>query len=468
LALQRGSVSPSAHASHDIAWGDTVQNSHFGRNALALSSALAFACGHNGSPSAGNAAGADGGTGGGVDAGTGGDKLPPETGKFAVTWQPQTTYVDRAHLGALVSADDSAYRYTFDAAAASAANLDLSRGRVLVIYAKALRKITAINSANGQIVVDTDFATFEDAMKEADIEFDQPMDFGSSTLLQGIRIRDPQTGELRKPISIKDQEATFKFSFGAYQVTMKISSKGQALAVAMIAERKDLLHVEFRADGQIETFTIHHKINIHDGNLVLLDETAEGAKAKMALSLTMLGGGKDDLNFTPEIEFLKLPLVEVGPIPVVWTGIGIQFVVKIVSPPEGSSRVEATFTYDTDAGLHYDGTNISDVARQRTVDFLKGVTQTGAASPIGANFGFNFPRFSVRIFNLPVVVYTGPGFLIGGSFTPFFPPCQTADADFLWTTKAELKLFALKLSAEYKKSLIEKKVALLRAGKCPK
>ena len=57
-------------------------------------------------------------------------------------------------------------------------------------------------------------------------------------------------------------------------------------------------------------------------------------------------------------------------------------------------------------------------------------------------------------------------FLVGGSFTPFFPSCQTADAQFIGAAGYDFGILGFEL-ATGSTTLFEIKKELLRAGDCP-
>jgi hypothetical protein len=151
-------------------------------------------------------------------------------------------------------------------------------------------------------------------------------------------------------------------------------------------------------------------------------------------------------------------------IPVI-LNVKVQFVVNALVPAEGSSRVKASFSYDSDLGLSYNGTTVETGGRLGAVNFGEEVTETGAAGPVGANFGMGFPRVELGIFGETIVPWAQTAFLIGGSFT-MIPPCQTADAEFLGAAGLNLKFLGVKVNLG-SHTLFRMKEELLRAGECP-
>jgi hypothetical protein len=415
-----------------------------------------FACGgHSGGGSAST---------GPTDAGTG--TPAPDAGTFAnagtatIEWAPQTTYVDEAHLGALVAADESAQTYTFDTAQASAANLDLSAGRVLVIHRKALRKITSVQTSGSTTIVSTDDAALTDAMQNAEIDLAEPITFTDEHMAPQALVHDGPQSALA-PAAATGSKFKYSFKLSNYDAEMDLTTKGDKSDVELTISKGP---VKFTASGELEGSISRHHVSIKGGKLTGYSSKNDGLKGSFKLNITAAGGGSDNLNLKPSITFLEIPDF-IGPIPVV-IKMSIQVVVKLVMPVDASSQVEASFTFDSSSGVTYDGTNFTFDVGPAKVDTAKGITQTGASSAAGINYGFNFPIYELSIFGGVAGVSVKPGFLIGGSFTPFFPPCQTADADFLVSAGGSLSvLSAVKL--EYTKTLFEQKTSLLRTAQCP-
>ena len=93
------------------------------------------------------------------------------------------------------------------------------------------------------------------------------------------------------------------------------------------------------------------------------------------------------------------------------------------------------------------------------------ITQTGASSAIGANFGLAFPRLEIGIFDKLIVPWIHTAFLIGGDYT-FTPPCQQAKCQFIGACGIDFK-FLLGYSYSLNKTLWQEEKVLLQAGECP-
>jgi len=145
--------------------------------------------------------------------------------------------------------------------------------------------------------------------------------------------------------------------------------------------------------------------------------------------------------------------------------IDTQFIVNMVIPADGSSRISGGFSYDSSVGFVYQGIDLETEANLDFLDMDSDTHETGATSPISANFGIGFPRLEMHMFGVPVVPWCQTAFLIGGSYT-VTPPCQTADILFLGAAGIDLK-FLGSLINEPAITFFQVEEPLLRAGQCP-
>jgi hypothetical protein len=85
---------------------------------------------------------------------------------------------------ALQTVDTANHRYTFSAPVLTDRNITLQPGRVLLLSGTALRKITGVQQTSDRVVVSTEYATRNEAIREGTIEWSRPLEF-TPTLLQG-------------------------------------------------------------------------------------------------------------------------------------------------------------------------------------------------------------------------------------------------------------------------------------------
>lgn len=343
---------------------------------------------------------------------------------FDVDWTPGTVYFDEDALSDLQQVDTADYRYYFDESNAEAS--ELLTGDVLVIHGLALRKVTSVNTVNSQIVVETEYATLNEAISDGTVSWDYGVNF---------------TPDLQPEMSIDGQNHQFKrttddsFSISTkigdfdYKITMKFNGNKADVTQEIEKTVGDAVKVKFACEGVIEAFRTTNKIVYKNSELTEYAYGNKGLKGELTVSLTAAGSGSDKISFEFPTTLISFPFM-VGPIPVK-VNVKVFFVAEAVVPPEGSSQVSAKFTYNSGTGIKYSlGGDVQANGDAGSYTIKKKKAQTGAASAIGINFGLGFPRLEVGIFGSLLVPWVHTAFLIGGDFT-FTPACQQAKAAYI-------------------------------------
>lgn len=389
---------------------------------------------------------------------------------FEVTWSPDTTVVEGADLDLLKAVDVDAGRYTFDASGAAASGLDLSTGRILVVEGKGLGRIVQSDAVGDSLVVDTEDAPLTDAITDGTIAWDYGVDF-SADHVQTVSVAGfpaTHTQVFKSPIKLT-------YSASGYDYTIQIDLEGTKATFTFTVEKTLAGNVKgrFVAQGTIERFRNKDSIVIAGSKLKSFDHTLEKMKGDLTLELDAVaesGSMKDpNIEFKVPVPVLTIPF-QVGLLPV-QLSIKIQFVLSAVIPPAGSAWVKTRFSYDSDLGLSYDGTQVASSARAGDPKLEKQEAQVAAPTQIGANFGIGFPRVELDILRSSVVPWAQTAFLVGGSFTENnsagVPVCVKADALFLGAAGYDLSLFGVIKLASGDKTLFKQTKPLLRSGDCP-
>lgn len=377
---------------------------------------------------------------------------------YEVSWNPETTVVSEAQLALLSESDTEAHRYTFDAAGVANSGLDLSPGRILVLHGLAVRRITAAQEVGTDLILDTEYIPLTDAIDNGTLGWDYNLDF-SPQKIESVSL----AGQTFTPTA--EDTIAFNFKDGAftYDLNIKLNGSTSDYTFSVTKGVGSSASAKFVAAGKLEAFKSQDKIVIENGTLKQFGHEQKKMRGETTLSLIAAGSGQDFVDLKLPFAVVKYPFL-VGPIPVVLS-VKIQFVVQAVVPFDGSSQVKAKFTYDSDIGFNYDGSEVKSTGRLGPHELTKEITQTGASSAIGVNFGIGYPRVEVGIAGETVVPWAQTAFLVGGSFT-FTPPCQTADALILGAAGIDLKFFGLETSVPSMEFFRQSK-PLLRAGDCP-
>lgn len=384
----------------------------------------------------------------------------PDSVTYDVDLASNTVLIDAAHLNLLVNADDENHVYTLNAAGVQAAGLDLAVGKPLVIHGVAARKIASVTPDGDNLVVETDFVPLNEIFTDGTIAWDYGVEFTPDKIqiveVEGKEYAVPKDGT---PVNIS-------FEIGEYKYEIKATLDGESSTFEFTVTKGLAATVEgkFVASGTIQRFRSKNDFELSGGELKSWGTDFTGMSGDATLELIVTASGADAVDYKLPVPIMKIPFL-VGPVPVV-LGVKIQFVIKGSVPYDGSAHVKSKFTYNSDLGLKFDGTEVSAGGSLAGLTFGDATHQTGASSAVGANFGIGFPRVELSIFGDSIVPWAQTAFLIGGSYT-FTPACQTADAEFIGAVGYNLGLFGFDLLSG-KKTLFDHKKELLRAGSCSK
>lgn len=391
----------------------------------------------------------------------------PDEFVYDVILAPGVVEVEESVLDALIGYDDEydagenpAYRYYFDAALAADYGLEFIEGDPLLVHGVGLGRIADVSEQGGQIIVETDFAPLTEIITDGQIAWDYGVEFTPEKVaaieVPGKGIYYPTKGQ---PIEINLDVGDFN-----YLLKVTLDTDNATFDFTVSRDMPGPAGARFQAVGHLERFRSQDFIEIESGSLRSFDHQLNGLRGEATLELVVAASGSDGVNLEFPVTIMRVPFA-VGPIPVV-LNIRIQFVVNAVVPLDGSARVQTRFTYNSDLGLACDGVSVSAGGRMGETQFGDPVHETGASSPISANFGMGFPRVELSIAGNSVVPWAQVAFLVGGSYT-VIPPCQTADATFLGAAGYKLGFFGLNLLSG-STTLFREDKELLRAGDCPK
>ncbi len=387
--------------------------------------------------------------------------LPPypqkSTSVYNVTLTDNTVFIDSLAVQSLIRMDTADHVYYFESSEPKIAGLKVND--ILLIYGVALRRVTAISHNGDETVVETAYATLNQAIRDGEISWDKVINFSDGVqpvvMMNGKNIVSKSTGT---------GDFEFEFSYGAYSYRIKFAFT-DAKADVEFEITKELVKpvtAKFLATGSIQNFSSSTEMIFANSKLTRFSQKNSDITGDLTLNLTVAGSGRDDIAFDFPVVLLKYPIM-VGPIPVV-ISLKVLFVINCVVPVDGSAQVEVKFDYKSTTGFRYDGTSVSADASMGDQSMNKNIAQTGAASAIGVNFGLAFPRIEIGAFGEVLVPWIQTAFLIGGDYT-FTPACQQAKSQFIGACGIDLSLAGFGYSA--KKTLWQEEKVLLKSGDCP-
>lgn len=392
------------------------------------------------------------------DPGGGDPDWPADRVDFDVKWGDDVTLVDQNQLGLLQEMDLENHIYVFSAQGVADSGLDLTEGRILVIYNTSLRRISAVYEDGDSLVVETEYATLTEAIEDGTLSWDVGVEFDPARIIEAS-----VSGQSVQPDA--DGTIEFKITDGPFTYNLKMVLQKETATIDFDITKgvANMASAKLTAQGTVQRFRTRDTIVINGHQLQSYDQSLDKMKGDLTLGLIMAASGDNFINLELPVVLIKYPVV-IGMIPVI-LNIKVQFVINASVPANGSSQVKAKFTYDSDLGFRYTGSDIESRGRLGLVTFGKETNQTGAPGAISANFGMGFPRVELGIFGETIVPWAQTAFLIGGSYT-VFPACQTADAQLLGAAGVNLSFLGVSGNLG-SKTFFSVKEKLLRAGNCP-
>lgn len=376
----------------------------------------------------------------------------------------ETIFIDdQITESAMMDADHENRTYTFDQKALADAGMELKVGEVMLISKVALGRITSVTENNGQVTVETEFASLTEAFENADIEWNQTFEFTDEVLENSVMV---YKGKEYAPK--QDDEACaglqagcigWEFAVGEYTLKGRIVGQGSGAEVIVIMSKQiGNESVAFRAETTIQSIDNYTNIQIEDHETKQFDFGNPNMQGKVKLSLAAAGGGVGpDLSFGPHT-MIRFPFT-VGPLPVI-LAVKVRTVAKIEVVSNASATAEANFTYGGNAGITYDGTELIPNKDQQIEN--PEITGGGGdlAAAIGLNvdvqWGFTAPELELQLFGNTLVPYLRPEFFIGANLK-WGPICQNVNLRYNVSSGLDLRFLGQNLSTLVETTVVEEK-----------
>ncbi|MBX7153370.1 MAG: hypothetical protein K1X91_00315 [Bacteriodetes bacterium] len=383
---------------------------------------------------------------------------------YNVTLTPNTVYFDSTMMNAVTSMDTVNHVYSFSPSHPKTSLLEV--GKILLLWRKDVRKIAKVTNTGTAVTVETDSCTLNEVIQDGTLGWDYAADFSPSTvILPTMSVLGQKGNHVMTPMG--NDTFGIRLDFGDYIYKVAIKLKGDYMYTKIGVEKKLLqgFRASFTAEGNVYKFRQQSTMKFSNATLQQFDHINKRIKADMTLRLAAAGSGNDAINFELPIVVAKYP-VAVGPF-VFFINVKIQVVANCVVPADGSSNLNAKFSYETDAGFTFDGVNANPFGNEGTNSIVKdGELATASSSAVAASFGIGFPRTELDLFGTGLVVpYVQPGILVGGDFTTGIHPCQTAQVAFVGGAGLNMGYAGMTLKKSW--TLWNKQLYLLKAGDCP-
>lgn len=361
----------------------------------------------------------------------------------------ETRYIDESTTAAaLVESDAEDHEYTFDADALTQAGIDLSEGEILLIHGVALRRIRSVSESNGQVTVQSDFATLAEAFRNADIEWSHEANFDQAALESAVLEFD---GTSIAASTVSQGQVNWEYEASPYTVRGELEAldSGARVKIQAIKDLAAGATAAFTGEGTIAAVRTNANIRIRDHATESFDYENQGLGGDLKLSLAAAGAGNVGLHFKTPQAVVRFPLA-IGPIPMI-VSIKAGMVTGLdVTGNQASVTAESNFSYGGDAGIQYDGTTLTTSASSDLAHAIASGGNADLASAFGQNvsaqWGVVVPIIEVGLFGESIVPYVQPELYLRASLS-WGPVCQRIKVDYNVDGGVDLRLLGIQLGS---------------------
>lgn len=374
----------------------------------------------------------------------------------------ETKFIDdQTAESAMIDADSENRTYTFDQQTLADAGVELNVGEVMLISKVALGRITSVSESNGEVVVETEFASLNEAFENADIEWNQTFEFTDEVLENSVMVYKGKEYAPKQDdeacAGLQDGCIGWEFEVGEYTLKGRIVGQGaNAEVIVIMSKQIGNESVAFRAESTIQSIDNYTNIQIEDHETKQFDFGNPNMQGKVKVSLSAAGGGVGpDLSFGPHT-MIRFPFT-IGPLPVI-LAVKVRTVAKIEVVSNASATAEANFTYSGNAGITYDGTDLipnkGGGIESPQISGGSGDLAAAIGLNVDVQWGFTAPELELQLFGNTLVPYLRPEFFIGANLK-WGPVCQNVNLRYNVSSGLDLRFLGETISELYETTVVE-------------
>ena len=372
------------------------------------------------------------------------------TSTYNVKYSDNTKIINKKTVKKLISSDKESgvYKFTKDADAIKS----LNPGEVVIFAGHSLRKIKSVEQSGDELIVNTEYATLNEAITDGEISWGKDIDWsGSSSNVNqaSLIVGDAMfTSDTQEEFKIK-----YKGKLEGWDIELSLEPEGKKLKITLSGEKSinGQKVCKITATGFLSKFRYRTAISFRDGQLVNFDERNDGLKGELNVNFAAVGLGGDIayMNIPAKI---SVPFLIADVIPAK-LNLGVTLKVYPEVQQGASSQGSYKLTYDSNMGFKYENNNANLNSTLNNQDMgLTGETVTAGSVTTGIGVGFEFPRFEVSVLGERIV----PFFLINISTQNFFEPgilsaakpCQEAKMNIKCISGINLKFLGVEYSLQ--------------------
>lgn len=365
---------------------------------------------------------------------------------FEAEWREGTVYFDESETSTLIENDEENSVLVFSSSSDKAKNLKV--GDVIVVHGLVLAKVSQISDNGSNITVNYVPAKLTEAILNGNIEWNMTTDF---TKAKEVTLIIPGKGSQVQQVNPEFTDISYTGKFGDYTYKIDLGLGADEMDVKFDIKKKfgEYTSATFSTEGKVKKIASVNSIQITDSELTKFDSKNDNLRGELEVSMEVKAeAGSDNIGLEVPIVLIKYPFL-VGPIPVVITmqvDFGIFYGIPLGA--EAKSKVSASFSFDSEGGFSYNGTEVNYDYTAGNINLSKKEGLTGAPSPVYAEFGVSYPYITMNIFGNTVVPTFKTTFLIRGDYSPPVfgePACHNAYLKFAGVAGVDLNLFNIDL-----------------------
>jgi len=379
----------------------------------------------------------------------------PDKSTYDVEYTENTIIVNDDVVEMMITSDKKSGVYKFNATADEL--MKLEKGNVVIFAGHSVRKIKSVNKSGGEIIVNTEYASLNEVIKNGTIKWESEINWSSdqpevknASLIMGDAIFASET--------TSELKLHYEGKIKGWDVTLDLKPKDNKLSIEITGSKsiKGQKVCTIEGKGFISNFNHQSEITFENSELQNYEYHNKGLKGELEIKFSAVGLGS-------KIAQLEIPVKISIPYRIGLIPINFNLKANLKIYPEvrkgASSQASYKLTYDSDMGFKFsDGKmDVKSTVKSQEME-VTGETVSAGAVTTGVGVGLEFPRFEIAVFGELVVPY----FLYNTSVTTFYepgllsnvPPCQEGKMTLKCVSGIDLKFFGV--SYAYSKTHFEK------------
>jgi hypothetical protein len=368
----------------------------------------------------------------------------PDKSIYDVEYTENTEIIKENLMGMLISSDKASGVYRFNEDADDL--LDIEPGKVVLFYGHSLRRIKSVQKEGNEIIVYTEYATLNEAIKNGTIAWESEIDWSSdqpevknASLLMGDVIFASETSS--------ELKIHFEGKIQGWDINIDLEPKNNKLSIDITGSKsiKGQKVCSIQGKGFISKFTNQAEINFANSELENFEFQNNGLKGELEIIFAAVGLGSEIATLEIPAK-IKMPTIVYG-IPISFN-IGCNLKIYPEVKEGASSQASYKITYDSDMGFNFTEGDAQVKSKINSENMaVTGETVSAGVVAMGVGVGLEFPRFEIGILGEIVVPY----FLYNTSVSTFFepgllsnaPPCQEGRMKFKCVSGIDLNFFGV-------------------------